>query len=177
MQAGFSNLCASCHTTTQVAGRALQPQLDRLPAHRGARQQDVHQLPRRQGLQGETETCVSCHLTDYNNTTTPKHSTSGFPTTCLTCHTTVQWKGAVFNHSTTAFPLTGAHLTATCNDCHASGVYKGLPTACASCHQPEYNASTNPHHIQAGFSNLCASCHTTTKWPGRRTTTMRPPSR
>ena len=115
---------------------------------------------------GKPQTCVSCHLTDYNNTTKPKHSTSGFPTDCQTCHTTTQWKGAVFNHSLTAFPLTGAHLTATCLDCHASGVYKGLPTACASCHQPDYNATTDPHHVPGRLLHACASCHTTTRWPG-----------
>mgnify|MGYP002148575779 CR=1 FL=1 len=45
-------------------------------------------------------------------------------------------------------------------------MYKGKPTACASCHQTEFNNSTNPHHVQAKFSALCASCHTTTRWPG-----------
>ncbi len=167
IQAGFSKLCASCHTTTQWPGAPYNHNtLTSFPltgAHVGKACISCHAD---KVYNGKPTTCVSCHLTDYNNTTKPKHSTSGFPTTCETCHTSTQWLGASFNHSTTAFPLTGAHLTATCLDCHASGVYKGLPTACASCHTPEYNASTNPHHIQAGFSKLCASCHTTTKWPG-----------
>jgi hypothetical protein len=110
---------------------------------------------------------VSCHLADYNATTTPKHSSSGFGTTCQTCHTgTTTWLGATFNHGATLFPLTGAHLATPCLDCHGDGVYKGKPTACASCHQTEYGATTNPHHAAAGFTTLCATCHTTTRWPG-----------
>ncbi|MCC6771124.1 MAG: hypothetical protein IT360_07910 [Gemmatimonadaceae bacterium] len=165
-QAGFSTLCASCHTTVKWPGAPYNHNLTAFPltgAHVGKTCIGCHAD---KVYKGKPQTCVSCHLTDYNNTTNPKHSTSGFSTVCQTCHTTSQWPGAVFNHGLTAFPLTGAHLTATCNDCHASGVFKGLPTACASCHTPEYTTSTNPHHVQAAFSTLCASCHTTVKWPG-----------
>ncbi len=164
--AGFTTLCATCHTTTKWPGATFDHNTTSFPltgAHIARTCLDCHAD---KVYNGKPVACVSCHQTDYNNTTNPKHSTSGFSTTCETCHTTTQWPGAVFNHSATAFPLTGAHLTATCLDCHASGVYKGLSTACASCHQTDYDATTNPHHAAAGFTTLCASCHTTTKWPG-----------
>jgi hypothetical protein len=165
--AGFTTLCASCHNTSQWPGAAYNHNATAFPLtgnHLTAKCIDCHGD---KVYKGKPTTCVSCHQTEYNNTTSPKHSTSGFSTTCQTCHTsTTTWLGAVFNHNNTAFPLTGAHLTATCLDCHSDGVYKGKPTACASCHQADYNASTNPHHAAAGFTTLCASCHTTSQWPG-----------
>jgi hypothetical protein len=163
VSAGFTTLCTSCHTTSpgwkptswdhtknttwplsgaHVAQACLACHTDKVYA-------------------GKPSTCVSCHLTDYNNTISPKHATVGYSSDCVSCHTTTQWKGASFDHSKTAFPLTGGHLSASCIDCHATGVYKGTPTACASCHQPDFNTSTNPHHVQAAFIALCASCHTT----------------
>ncbi|MBK9980060.1 MAG: hypothetical protein IPP20_19475 [Gemmatimonadetes bacterium] len=166
--AGFTTLCASCHTTAQWPGAPYnhntQTSFPLAGKHLAAKCIDCHAD---KVYNNKPTTCVSCHQTDYNNTTNPKHSTSGFGTTCQTCHTNANsWLGAVFNHNNTLFPLTGSHLTATCLDCHSDGVYKGKPTACASCHQSEYNTATNPHHAAAGFNTLCASCHTTTQWPG-----------
>jgi len=65
-----------------------------------------------------------CHLTKWQQTTTPVHSTSGpafAPTNCATCHTTQGWDSASFDHSTTGFALTGTHASPS-------------PTPCASCH-------------------------------------------
>lgn len=163
---GFPGTCETCHTTSAWAGAVFDHARTAFPltgGHMAASCNDCHGT----GIfKGTPTACVSCHQTDYNNTANPRHATSGFGTTCETCHTTTQWAGAVFNHGATQFPLTGAHLAASCLDCHASGVYKGLPTACASCHQTEYDGTTNPHHAAAGFTTLCAACHTTTGWPG-----------
>jgi hypothetical protein len=115
---------------------------------------------------GLNTACVSCHQQDYNGTTSPVHSTAGFSTNCQTCHTTTAWQGATFDHSATAFPLTGVHRTTACNDCHGGGVYAGLNTACVSCHQQDYDGTTNPGHAAAGFPTDCASCHTTNGWQG-----------
>jgi len=165
--AGFPTLCASCHTTATWNGARFDHSATAFPlagAHATATCASCHG----DGVyKGKPATCVSCHLGDYNATTNPKHSTSGFGTNCQSCHTgTTTWLGAVFNHGATLFPLTGAHLATPCLDCHGDGVYKGKPTACASCHQAAYTATTNPHHAAAGFTTLCASCHGTTRWPG-----------
>jgi DnaJ-class molecular chaperone len=85
---------------------------------------------------------------------------------CSSCHTTTAWLPGTFNHSATAFPLTGAHTAATCLSCHGDGVYRGKSTACVSCHQANYNQTTNPNHASAQFPTACASCHTTTTWLG-----------
>ena len=106
-------------------------------------------------------------MADYNATKNPPHKTGDLPTTCENCHNPSSWLGrASFDHNVdTSFPLTGSHTTTACLNCHVNGVYKGLPTACVSCHQADFNATTNPHHAAAGFSTVCSSCHTTQAWP------------
>jgi hypothetical protein len=111
-------------------------------------------------------TCVTCHQTDYNNTTNPNHISAGFPTTCDVCHTTTAWTPASFDHSKTPFPLTGAHTTVACTKCHINNVFAGTPTDCYSCHTADYNGVTNPNHISAHFPTTCATCHTTSTWLG-----------
>ena len=93
-------------------------------------------------------------MADYNATKNPPHKTGGLPTTCENCHNPSSWLGRTsFDHNVdTSFPLTGSHTTTACLNCHVNGVYKGLPTACVSCHQADFNATTNPHHAAAGFS-------------------------
>ncbi|MBL0158638.1 MAG: hypothetical protein IPP47_16260 [Bryobacterales bacterium] len=118
---------------------------------------------------GTPATCDSCHLKDYNGTTTPNHATAGFPKDCAVCHTTTQWKGAVFNHTTaTKFPLTGFHTTVPCASCHVNNVYKGTATTCDGCHLKNYNATTKPNHVAAAFPKDCSLCHTTTQWLGAK---------
>ena len=163
---GFPTTCESCHSTADWHG-AFDHSKTLFPlsgAHMAATCAACHFD---NVYKGKPTTCVSCHLAKYNATTNPKHSTAGFPTDCASCHTTGQWLGATFNHNATAFPLSGAHQATACTDCHVNGVFKGTPTACVSCHQPDFNNSTNPHHVPAGFSTTCTSCHTTNPgWKG-----------
>ena len=111
-------------------------------------------------------TCVSCHQRDYDGTTNPNHAGAGIPTTCEMCHGTRGWGGGNFNHATTGFPLTGAHKGRPCADCHVNNVFIGLSSACVSCHQSDYNGTTNPNHAAAGFSTDCLQCHNTIGWTG-----------
>ena len=115
---------------------------------------------------GLSTVCSSCHQADYHGTTNPNHSAAGFPVTCQTCHTTTEWTGAVFDHSQTDFPLTGAHVVQECLRCHSGGIYDGLSTLCSTCHQADYQGTTNPNHQQAGFSTTCQQCHNTNDWAG-----------
>ncbi|HYA50654.1 MAG TPA: hypothetical protein VEG33_05745, partial [Streptosporangiaceae bacterium] len=71
-----------------------------------------------------------------------------------------------FDHNASRFPLTGAHKIAACQQCHADGIYAGKSINCVSCHQQDYNATTNPGHQAAGFPTDCSVCHTTTAWTG-----------
>src|SRR6267378_308216 len=119
-----------------------------------------------------------CHLTRWQQTTTPVHSTSGpafAATNCATCHTTKGWDSASFDHSTTGFALTGTHASPSptpCASCHVNNNYTLNSADCMGCHQPEWNSTPSfggnvPDHIKAGFPTTaaaCAQCHTITKW-------------
>ncbi len=163
---GIGTTCTNCHTTATWVGGTYDHSVTSFPltgAHRAASCAGCHA----DGVyRGKPASCVSCHRTEYDGTTNPSHVASSFPTTCTTCHTTTAWAGAVFDHGTTAFPLTGAHRAATCSNCHGDGVYQGKSTACQSCHQTEYAATTQPPHAASGIGTTCTSCHTTTAWAG-----------
>jgi hypothetical protein len=164
--AGFPTDCTTCHTTTTWTGATFNHNASQFPltgAHIAATCQACHGNGVYDGL---PTTCVSCHQSDFAGTTNPPHQAAGFPTTCTSCHTTTTWTGATFNHNASQFPLTGAHIAATCQQCHSSGVYDGLPTTCVSCHQSDFAGTTNPNHQTAGFPTDCTSCHTTTRWDG-----------
>jgi hypothetical protein len=124
-----------------------------------------------------------CHLTTYNGTNNPVHSTAGAPfaaANCATCHNTITWTTAVFDHSTTGFPLTGSHQLAPagkvvqCSDCHTGNNYTAgfPPMDCGNsgCHLKDWNLTPTfggnvPNHITAGFPMpLCATCHDTLLW-------------
>jgi len=164
--AGFPTTCNTCHTTTQWPGAIFDHGKTLFPLsgrHTTLTCQQCHASGQYAGL---SRLCASCHLPKYNATTNPKHSTAGFPTDCSLCHTTSGWPGAIFNHSATKFALTGAHTTLTCAQCHASGTYAGLGSACADCHLPRYNATTSPNHRTANYPTTCNLCHSTTQWKG-----------
>ena len=159
---GYATTCESCHTV--IAWKPAAFDHTRFPlngAHRSATCASCHA----DGVfQGKPSTCVSCHQSKFDATTRPNHRTTGIGTTCESCHTVTAWTPATFNHSATRFPLTGAHVSATCLACHNDGVYRGKPTACASCHQGKYDATTQPNHRTSGYATTCESCHTVTAW-------------
>jgi len=167
--AGFPTTCAMCHTTAAWSGARFDHSKTQFPltgAHVNATCQQCH-VNRR--YTGTPKDCASCHLADFNRTTSPNHVNSGFPTTCATCHSTTSWSGAKFDHDTlTKFPLTGAHVNATCQQCHVNGRYTGTPKDCTSCHLADYNRTTNPNHTAAGFPQDCSICHSTSQWAGAK---------
>ncbi len=165
-QPSFPLTCTTCHGTTSWSGAAINHDATAFPltgAHRATACTACHG----DGVyQGKTTLCYGCHQADYSGTTDPRHTTPSFPTTCTPCHTTTSWAGATFNHAATAFPLTGAHIAATCVSCHGDGVYAGKSTACVSCHQTDYNNTTDPHHTLPSYPTTCTNCHGTASWAG-----------
>ena len=161
-QAGFPTNCTQCHSLSTWQGASFT-HIASFPltnGHAGRSCNDCHSSGVYHGL---PTTCVSCHQTNYNQTTNPHHTSLGFPTNCTLCHGTTRWTGATFTH-TASFPLTNGHAGRQCVDCHSSGVYQGLPNNCVSCHQTRYNQTTNPHHQAAGFATTCNQCHSTSNW-------------
>jgi hypothetical protein len=122
-----------------------------------------------------------CHLTTWQQTNNPVHSSAGAPfaaANCSTCHNTITWTTAVFDHSTTGWALTGSHQLApagkvtACTDCHVGNNYTftAANTDCYGCHQTAWNSTPTfggavPNHITAGFpTSLCSQCHDTILW-------------
>jgi predicted CXXCH cytochrome family protein len=160
VKAGFPEDCSSCHklNSFQWAGIGFNHSFFPLvQGHSSIKCADCHKT----GNYSSTPTdCYSCHQQDYNKSTNPNHIAARFPTTCATCHTANPgWKPANFDHS--SFPLTLGHSTPTCTDCHKNGNYTSTSADCYSCHQVDYNNSTNPKHSTLNFSTICTTCHTT----------------
>lgn len=97
--------------------------------------------------------CQTCH-TQADAVFMTEH-TDLFGTTCLECH---QGRGETrdFNHDL-IFVLDGAHLEATCQNCHAGQQFEATPRTCTNCHEEPT--------IHAGqFGLQCEVCHSTTAW-------------
>jgi len=119
-----------------------------------------------------------CHLTDWQQTNNPVHSSAGAAfgaANCATCHTTAGWTAASFDHSVTGFTLTGTHMSPTptpCASCHVSNNYTLSSADCYGCHQAAFQSTTTiggavPNHVTAGFPTTaaqCATCHPITTW-------------
>jgi hypothetical protein len=104
--------------------------------------------------------CASCHTKDYDATREPNHRAAGFPLACETCHqpSDATFTQGRFDHNA-SFQLVGAHATTECASCHRPGVYAGTPRECVGCHRAEYERTTAPNHVAAGFSTACETCH------------------
>ncbi len=160
----FSHNCLTCHSNVAWKPSTFNHSTTAFPlvgAHVSVICSDCHKSG---PYKGTSTVCYDCHVTAFNSTTTPSHVTSQFSHDCLTCHSNVAWKPATFNHNTTAFPLVGAHVSVTCVSCHTNGVFKGLPSDCFSCHQNNFNGTTNPNHAAAQFTHDCLTCHSTVVW-------------
>lgn len=99
--------------------------------------------------------CNECHK-DIHQATTDQD--------CSRCHNPESWlvKDITGLHQKSRFPLLGAHRMAACVDCHKSeslARYDVSGVNCIDCHRQVYHATTNPNHIQAGFSEDCSTCH------------------
>jgi hypothetical protein len=159
-EAGFSQDCSVCHPVNafQWTGAGFNhnffPLVD---GHSTVQCSACHTTGNYADAKPE---CFSCHQQDYLATTNPNHTAASFPTACQTCHTLAPgWKPAKFDHS--SFPLTFGHANVACADCHKNGNYNSTSTDCYSCHQTNYNNTTNPNHQTLAFSTQCTQCHNT----------------
>jgi hypothetical protein len=136
-----------------------------LGAHAMLECADCHKSAAVGQFEGLSTACLSCHTANFQRATEPDHKSLNFPTTCETCHSADTWFGAKFDHlKFTGFALTGAHATLECTACHIGGKFQGTPANCYGCHAKDFNATNNPPHSQAGFSQQCQLCHDTTTW-------------
>jgi hypothetical protein len=105
--------------------------------------------------------CINCHREDYLATQSPDHMGSGFSTDCVECHNPLGggWEADLIDHD--FFPLTMGHDIQDCSECHTTGNFSDANPDCVSCHQIDYDQSSNPNHQAADFNTDCVSCHTT----------------
>jgi hypothetical protein len=181
--AGFpttSSACATCHTiTTWSAGVFDHSATGFLLTNGHAnRTCDSCHVNNNYALKIAPSDCANsgCHLTDWQNTNAPPHSTSGSAFAlgnCANCHTTVVGWNATFDHSVTGFALTGMHVSppATCISCHVGNNYLLKSAACYGCHIVEWQSTSKlgvgvPDHVAAGFPQDCSICHSTLNWTG-----------
>jgi hypothetical protein len=95
---------------------------------------------------------------------------------CESCHTPATWTNQreMFDvHSQTRFPLLAVHARLDCAACHANQEpwqYATTPAECGNCHLETYLLTTDPSHVEAGFSRRCEDCHlvTASTWRGAR---------
>jgi len=156
---GFSTDCVSCHTTNP-GWTPAEINHDFFPLTLGHDLQDCTQCHTTANYSDADPNCVTCHQTDYDGTNNPDHNNVGFSTDCVSCHTTNPgWTPANIDHD--FFPLTLGHDIQDCTQCHTTANYSDADPNCVSCHQNDYDGTSNPNHTNVGFSTDCVSCHTT----------------
>jgi len=183
--------CSTCHITTtwttatfdhSTTGFPLTNSHQLAPAGKVTACTDCH-INNNYNLTTPPNACGNsgCHLTTWQQTTNPVHSSAGAPfaaANCSTCHNTIAWTTAAFDHSTTGWPLTGSHQMSpagkvnACTDCHVSNNYTftSANTDCYGCHKTAWQSTTTlggsvPNHVAANFPTpMCLSCHDTVLW-------------
>ena len=174
--------CANCHTTKGWGAANFDHSFTGFPltnGHANVPCASCH-INNNYNLQIAPTACGTsgCHLTTWQQTNNPVHSTAGPAfalANCANCHTTKGWDAASFDHSVTGFTLTGTHMSPTptpCASCHVNNNYTLNSADCYGCHINDWNKTPTfggnvPNHITAGFPNsaaACASCHPITKW-------------
>jgi len=156
--AEFSQNCEECHDltpdwkpTSYLHDYYPLTESHELPSCVECHQADVYK--------GTNTACFACHESNYKQAENPDHVTGQYDVDCSICHTLApDWKPATYDHVN--FPMVEGHAIPDCALCHANEVYLPLSTVCSSCHQADYEATTDPNHIQAGYGTDCQICHT-----------------
>ena len=161
VMAGFSTACESCHRPTDISFRGTQFNHNAIFALVGRHAQAACTSCHVNNVfRGTGRECVACHLQQYQRTTAPNHAAAGFSTACESCHrpSDTTFSGATFNHAS-VFALVGRHAQAACASCHVNNVFRGTARDCVGCHLTQYQRTTSPNHLAAGFPTTCQSCH------------------
>ena len=162
--------CSRCHTpktwmVEDINGLHQQGRFPLLGNHLTADCQQCHSRYVDLYFEPLDVDCFACHSKDYNFTQNPNHITAGFSTDCQECHeiTATSWNTINVVHD--FFPLVGGHAISDCFACHEQGGdFTGLSSECISCHQNDYNNTTDPNHIQNNYPTDCTLCHTINGW-------------
>lgn len=154
----FGSTCTGCHAGTDT-WRTRQIDHSKTAFALVGRHQKVdcagcHTQPATR-VKPKADRCAACHADVHRG---------AFAQDCKSCHHETSFSKAPFDHGTTRFTLTGKHAPLRCDACHTSmggqaavpaakrvADFRGLGTACASCH-------ADVHQAQLGAA--CETCHT-----------------
>jgi len=152
----MGNACTSCHTNESWKTQRIDHAMTAFPLrgkHADVACVKCHTRPPLQAAV-KFDRCTTCHQDPHRG---------AFKQDCSSCHNERGFGRGTFDHATgTKFPLTGAHTPLACAKCHkgASGTgagparvveFRGLSTACASCHADVHKAE---------LGKTCEACHT-----------------
>ncbi len=161
-RAAFGPACTSCHAdqawkTTKVNHAATAFPLT--GKHQTVACTSCHKAPDHVvGVKVSFAKCADCHADAHKGQ---------FKEDCSACHKETGFTKAPFDHKArTPFELTGRHAELACVKCHTTATveagakpaqvsFKGLSSACASCHK-------DPHAGQV--SAKCETCHATSSF-------------
>lgn len=121
------------------------------------------------GFAGTPTECSACHLTDFQQTTSPDHETAGFPTDCALCHNSEPgWAADNFTqHDNEYFPIYSGKHEGEWNECSECHTTAGSFTAfsCIDCHEHNNaNELADDHDDVQDYqfnSQACYECHPT----------------
>jgi len=160
---GFPEACQRCHSTASWEGAHMDHSW-------------IH------------DSCVTCHLQEYQDANDPDHAGLGIPLECELCHATNDWHNAHMDHSWVTDSCVACHLAdyqnaddpdhvaldlpTDCELCHntqdwndAQMDHSGITDSCVTCHLDDYQNTNDPDHQAAGFPLDCEACHnSTTDW-------------
>ena len=178
----FGANCAQCHTVSgwNVSTQSIKQHFNRFPllgAHAVVECQECHKSAAVGQYLGLSTACASCHMKDWQSTTSPAHASAPTefpPNECQTCHASFDtWLSATVKHAEPpiSFPLTLGHANVPCEQCHVGGNYTlNIPAkACGTsgCHLITWQQTNSPVHSTAGpafaLAN-CSNCHTPAGW-------------
>src|ERR1700732_142634 len=158
--------CSTCHTTAGWTGAPFDHSVTGFPltnGHASVACTSCH-VNNNYNLTTALNSCGTsgCHLTTWQQTNNPVHSTAGAQFAvgnCAVCHWTVSCTTASFDHSQTGFALTGTHMSPSptaCASCHVNNNYTLSSTDCYGCHQAAFQSTQTlggnvPNHVTAGF--------------------------
>jgi nitrate/TMAO reductase-like tetraheme cytochrome c subunit len=111
----------------------------------------------RQGAyKGTPAKCFDCHWTRRQD----DRYRLQLGAQCEQCHRPISWRAVRWDHAgMTGMALGVSHQQLSCQSCHAKNNLRAAQTGCFACHQRDYQATTAPNHLAAGFSTTCESCH------------------
>ena len=116
--------------------------------------------------------CVSCHLNNVYKGTPMRcydchwirrqddRYRTQLGADCENCHRPISWTAVRWDHGLqTGMTLNAAHRNLSCDSCHQNGNFQLGTFECYSCHREDYESTSEPNHVQAGFPTTCEVCH------------------